>query len=655
MLRQNKESYDSIPPSSEPPSTSNSSPYSPSYNKNKSGQSNPVPDETVRVGDDESFWDQILRSIQCAVNFLFRGSSSFSDDEGNESNSDNEGAQPEPDSPRRRKHQHNKQRKRRPSCGDEMAREIRRKSIILKTTKARKDAVLKFNTKPKLAIEYLREHANMTNLCSPEDFSGWLYEWIEKLSKKKIGEFLGGAGEYEKEALRCFLGYHDFTDLSIDGGLRQLLKTFRLPGEAQVIDRILEAFATRFATCNPNKYSSTDCIYILSFSIIMLNTDLHSSSIPEHKKMTLEEFVRNNRGIDDGNDPPRALLEEIFENIKRDEIIMKEADMWESDVVTFIAPHKAGYLQKKRDGKVHSWKKHWFVLADSCLYYFTNPSDENPRCIIPLDNVRVGRGYKSCDILLTSADGTKIKSAKNLDNGSMEVGDRKEYVLRAETEIEREAWVKILQTNLDRNPVHRAMRQKREEEGDGRDADKTPIELPPPAAEGWMKKRGDFNSGWRLRYFCVFVKNGETGSETAGKIESNKTMLYYYGSKEMAQRMIDLGEETHKGCLDLAQVSELNVETNRGCNSSDNEIVVALNLVTSTRKWQFSECDRPKAESSSYPDGYTSLNDWVEIFKKVCPEIRCGEATQVGENREEIKLTGGEVCRDGEQHRGYSL
>ena len=244
-----------------------------------------------------------------------------------------------------------------------MTQEIRRKSIILKAQKARKDAILKFNTKPSLAVEYLSKHINHPNStdCSPEYFSSWLYEFIDSLSKKKIGEFLGGNTDFSNESLKHFLEYHDFTSLTIDGGLRQLLKTFRLPGEAQVIDRILESFASRFAACNPDSTSasSTDCIYILSFSIIMLNTDLHSSSIPQNKKMTLEEFVKNNRGIDNGSDPPRELLEEIFYNIKREEIIMKESDMWEPNVVTFIAPHKAGWLQKKTTGKVSTWRRHW--------------------------------------------------------------------------------------------------------------------------------------------------------------------------------------------------------------------------------------------------------------------------------------------------------
>jgi Sec7-like guanine-nucleotide exchange factor len=145
--------------------------------------------------------------------------------------------------------------------------------------------------------------------------------------------------------------------------LRQLLRTFRLPGEAQQIDRILEKvsercdnlkmlpplssqvshlilharyfslrlpkFAERFTQCNPESFRCEDGAYVLAFSIIMLNTDLHNRSIPEHKKMKMEEFIRNNRGIDDGQDPPREMLERIYMGIKEDEIVMNESDMYE--------------------------------------------------------------------------------------------------------------------------------------------------------------------------------------------------------------------------------------------------------------------------------------------------------------------------------------
>lgn len=40
-------------------------------------------------------------------------------------------------------------------------------------------------------------------------------------------------------------------------GCRQFLWSFRLPGEAQKIDRMMEAFASRYCQCNPGVFQST--------------------------------------------------------------------------------------------------------------------------------------------------------------------------------------------------------------------------------------------------------------------------------------------------------------------------------------------------------------------------------------------------------------
>jgi hypothetical protein len=46
----------------------------------------------------------------------------------------------------------------------------------------------------------------------------------------------------------------------------------------------------------------------------MLQTDLHNPQVKKH--MTMEEFVRNNRGIDNNKDLPRDMLEEVYCNIR---------------------------------------------------------------------------------------------------------------------------------------------------------------------------------------------------------------------------------------------------------------------------------------------------------------------------------------------------
>lgn len=43
----------------------------------------------------------------------------------------------------------------------------------------------------------------------------------------------------------------DFTQRDLVSALRMFLDGFRLPGEAQVIDRLMEKFASRYFECNP--------------------------------------------------------------------------------------------------------------------------------------------------------------------------------------------------------------------------------------------------------------------------------------------------------------------------------------------------------------------------------------------------------------------
>lgn len=58
----------------------------------------------------------------------------------------------------------------------------------------------------------------------------------------------------------------------------------------------------------------------------MLNTDLHNPSIPSHRRMNLESFIRNCRGINDGEDFSSDFLAKVFNNIKFNEIVIKEKE-----------------------------------------------------------------------------------------------------------------------------------------------------------------------------------------------------------------------------------------------------------------------------------------------------------------------------------------
>jgi brefeldin A-inhibited guanine nucleotide-exchange protein len=69
-------------------------------------------------------------------------------------------------------------------------------------------------------------------------------------------------------------------------------------------------------------YQRTDAAYILAYSIIMLNTDAHSPQIKN--RMTKADFIKNNRGINDGESLPEEFLNSIFHDIQSNEIRMKD-------------------------------------------------------------------------------------------------------------------------------------------------------------------------------------------------------------------------------------------------------------------------------------------------------------------------------------------
>ena len=61
----------------------------------------------------------------------------------------------------------------------------------------------------------------------------------------------------------------------------------------------MEAFAQRYIDDNPEQvkvFKTPDTVFLLAFAIIMLNTDLHNSSIKAERKMKLSDFIKNLRG-----------------------------------------------------------------------------------------------------------------------------------------------------------------------------------------------------------------------------------------------------------------------------------------------------------------------------------------------------------------------
>lgn len=122
---------------------------------------------------------------------------------------------------------------------------------------------------------------------SAEEVAAFLKD-ASDLNKTLIGDYLGEREEMSLKVMHAYVDSFDFQGMELDKAVRVFLQGFRLPGEAQKIDRIMEKFAERYWKCNPKAFSSADTAYVLAYSVIMLNTDAHN---PMVKNKVLNVFL----------------------------------------------------------------------------------------------------------------------------------------------------------------------------------------------------------------------------------------------------------------------------------------------------------------------------------------------------------------------------
>lgn len=181
------------------------------------------------------------------------------------------------------------------------------------------NAIHQFNFKPKRGAKLLVQEGFIRS-SSPADIASFLLR-NDRLDKAMIGEYLG-EGEPEYIAImHAFVDQMEFAKRRFVDSLRQFLQHFRLPGEAQKIDRFMLKFAERYVTQNPNAFANADTAYVLAYSVIMLNTDQHSSKF-KGRRMTKEDFIKNNRGINDNQNLPDDYLGSIYDEIANNEIVL---------------------------------------------------------------------------------------------------------------------------------------------------------------------------------------------------------------------------------------------------------------------------------------------------------------------------------------------
>lgn len=176
-------------------------------------------------------------------------------------------------------------------------------------------AIEKFNARPKDGIQFIKDNKLIDNNV---DLVQFLKDNL-RVDKKSLGEFL--AKEENKPLRQAFIRSLDFTNLRIDEALRLMLEKFRLPGESQLIERILDTFSIHWFEQNNGILQSSDNALSLAYAIIMLNVDQHSKKV---KPMTCDEFDRNLLGPRSERIYDRKLLDLIYTSIRDNEIVLPD-------------------------------------------------------------------------------------------------------------------------------------------------------------------------------------------------------------------------------------------------------------------------------------------------------------------------------------------
>ena len=215
-------------------------------------------------------------------------------------------------------------------------------------------AAQKFNMKPKNGIKFLT-----VNKLVPDpdtDYESHVKAIVDflktnpSLDKTVIGEFLGVDAKLNKDVLTEYICQYDLRGAEFVSALKLVLQSFRLPGEGQIVDRIMEIFGQKFASDNPNgsdgcqEEMSPDCVFLLAYATMMMQTSLHNPNAAK-SRMTLDGFSKMLKGINSGGNLQPKFIQKIYEEVESNPFTLNE----DEDLRIKQETAAATSFQKKRE------------------------------------------------------------------------------------------------------------------------------------------------------------------------------------------------------------------------------------------------------------------------------------------------------------------
>ena len=194
-------------------------------------------------------------------------------------------------------------------------------------------AAMKFNFKWKNGIKYLTQAKLIPD--PEEDYQGHVKAIVNflkttpSLDKTTIGEFMGVDAELNKACLTEFIGQFDLKNKPFVESLRTVLLGFRLPGEGQIVDRVMECFGEKFVADNPKGSESiqgemsAECVFLLSYATMMLQTSLHNPNAAK-SRMTIDDFSKMIKGVNSQKNLEPEFIQKIYDTVEREPFTLNE-------------------------------------------------------------------------------------------------------------------------------------------------------------------------------------------------------------------------------------------------------------------------------------------------------------------------------------------
>ncbi|KNE71176.1 hypothetical protein AMAG_15838 [Allomyces macrogynus ATCC 38327] len=143
------------------------------------------------------------------------------------------------------------------------------------------------------------------------------------VSRKEWGTLLGGNGAFFDAARACFMARFQVGGVPIDMALRQFLLETSLPRESQQIERMVAAFASHYASQNPDLFAAgADTAEALALALLMA----HTSIFNRHARSTMIPRDLWIRSVAEGYQLPVEMATVFYDNVRAAEFVLAEDD-----------------------------------------------------------------------------------------------------------------------------------------------------------------------------------------------------------------------------------------------------------------------------------------------------------------------------------------